>query len=46
VIWNSGAEEISIRHEAFWSFDICVRAIMAALWLHTQAHGIIPCGYY
>lgn len=40
VAWNSGAEEISIRHEAFDRSIFASGAIMAALWLHAQANGI------
>jgi len=40
VNWNSGAEEISIRHEAFDRSIFASGAIMAALWLHSQANGI------
>jgi 4-hydroxy-tetrahydrodipicolinate reductase len=40
VNWNSGAEEISIRHEAFDRSIFASGAIMAALWLHTQSKGI------
>jgi 4-hydroxy-tetrahydrodipicolinate reductase len=40
VNWNSGAEEISIRHEAFDRSIFASGAIMAALWLHTQSRGI------
>jgi 4-hydroxy-tetrahydrodipicolinate reductase len=40
VKWNSGAEEISIRHEAFDRGIFASGAIMAALWLYQQSNGI------
>ena len=40
VKWNSGAEEISIRHESMDRGIFAAGAIMAALWLHHQPKGI------
>jgi 4-hydroxy-tetrahydrodipicolinate reductase len=40
VKWNSGAEEISIRHESMDRGIFAAGAIMAALWLHGQPNGI------
>jgi 4-hydroxy-tetrahydrodipicolinate reductase len=40
VKWNSGAEEIAIRHESKDRGIFASGAIMAALWLHHQPNGI------
>ncbi|HEX5111227.1 MAG TPA: 4-hydroxy-tetrahydrodipicolinate reductase [Saprospiraceae bacterium] len=40
VKWNSGQEEISIRHEAYDRSIFASGAIMAALWLNAQPNGI------
>ena len=40
VMWNSGEEEITIKHEAFNRSIFASGAIMAALWLYDQANGI------
>ncbi len=39
VLWNSGEEQISIRHEAFNRDIFASGAIMAALWLYRQPGG-------
>jgi 4-hydroxy-tetrahydrodipicolinate reductase len=40
VKWNSGEEEISIKHEAFNRSIFASGAIMAALWLDKQPQGV------
>jgi|WetSurMetagenome_2_1015567.scaffolds.fasta_scaffold450632_1 4-hydroxy-tetrahydrodipicolinate reductase len=40
VRWNSGDEEITIRHEAFNRDIFASGAIMAALWLDKQPQGV------
>ena len=40
VKWDSGEEEISLRHEAFDRSIFASGAIMAAMWLNKQPHGI------
>ena len=44
VKWNSGAEEIAIRHESKDRGIFASGAIMAALWLHANPMEFIPCG--
>jgi len=40
VKWNSGEEEIALRHEAFDRSIFASGAIMASMWLNKQPHGI------